>query len=171
MKICVFIVGLLGLFPLIWAQPVHKNIAHDPTIFFTRQRPDFYTPTPEVVNDTTYVFECYDVRDSILNADTLMNFDRVKYISRFKRYFDKSHPYRDADGTDKPLPVANIVARFDRTAPNKWLVIEYPTNKMCTFLELKDSIVRRDSLPLVNPVAGVDGIGIIQYYAHKKIDF
>ncbi len=108
-------------------------------------RPDFYSAYPRMAGDTTYQFECYDVRDSIINADTLVNFDLVRYVSLWQKYIDHDHTYRDNNGVKHPLPVARIVFRYDKMSATKWMAVDYFTNKMSEVKEFKDEVIRRDT--------------------------
>lgn len=130
-------------------------------------RPDFYSRTPGLIKDTTYIFQCYDVRDSVLDADTLINFDNVKHISLFKCYSDYAHKYKERDGTEQPLPVQNIVGRYDKTGNTNWMVIDYTTNKMSELTELKEQIIRTDTVKISNKKTGETEYKIFQYYGHS----
>src|ERR1700733_6773456 len=77
--------------------------------------PEFYSYMTTKNNDTTYKYECYDTRDSIVNFFSIYKFDTVKFVSLFKSYPDNAHPYTDVtDGKRKPLPVSSIIRRYDR---------------------------------------------------------
>lgn len=107
--------------------------------------PEFYYIDSLYKGDTSFVYTCYDSRDSILNMDTIQNFEQVHYISLLKNFTDHEHTYRDNDGTKKPLPVSVIAKRYDKLGVNKWMSISYPGNKYEELKENKSEIVKVDS--------------------------
>ncbi|NCX95679.1 MAG: hypothetical protein EBX41_04580 [Chitinophagia bacterium] len=120
--------------------------------------PSFYLLTDSVVADTTYRMLCYNSRNDTLTPDP--NFDSVSYISLWKAYIDYAHSYKDNDGTKKPLPISQIVVRYDKAGNNRWLYMEYATKKYAEFIENKDRIVhtRYRTLP---------GDRVVQYNVYQ----
>ena len=57
------------------------------------------------------------------------DYDSVRYFSLFKSYTDSTHKYKDDDGVKKFLPVSTIIKRYDRLSKDRWMTIEYPSNK------------------------------------------
>ena len=90
--------------------------------------PEFYYPDTLYKGDTTFAYVCYDARDSVLNADTVIDFANVHYLSLFKSFIDYNHTYRN-EGKNTPLPISLIVHRYDRISTDKWSSISYPENK------------------------------------------
>ena len=134
-------------------------------------RPDFYSRVSRVVLDTTFTYECYDARDSIVNADTMVNFEYVKYISLFKRYFDHSHNYKD-NGIEKPIPLSKIVCRYDKTAKTRWMMIDYARkSKMSEVAEHKDKIVREEAVDVTDNKTGAKSTRTYKYYETIITDF
>lgn len=107
----------------------------------TLRFPDFYSATSTQQKDTTYSFEVYDSRDSVVNIDTLHDAGIIRFISMFKSYNDPVNTYVDKDGKRQPLPVSRIIKRWDKTN-NRWMCIDYATNKYATIVEEPATIVR-----------------------------
>jgi len=107
--------------------------------------PEFYHSNPIQVADTTFSYDCYDRRDSLLNMDTVMDFALVKYLSLIKSYTDREHTYKDKDGIRQPLPVSYISRRYDRLGNSRWMCITYPGNKYAELKEYQNEIVRTDT--------------------------
>ena len=99
------------------------------TVRETRYFPEFFSALPYKAKDTTYKCECYDARDSIMSMTSIKDINDVRFISLFKSYNDDKHTYTDASGKLQPLPVSSIIRRYDRTGKNKWLSVDYATNK------------------------------------------
>ncbi len=136
------------------------------------ERPDFFWDAPVKIKDTTLIYLCYDKRDSVINADTLRNFDNVKYISLFKRYTDYAHKYKEKDGTEKPLPISKIIYRYDKLSRARWMVVDYATNKMAELTELPQQVTKTDSVVVEDPITGKTAISrIYRYHAHKMSEY
>lgn len=120
--------------------------------------PEFLSSTPKHGADTTYSYEYYDARTRKVSLDTVTDFSAIYSVSMFKSYTDRAHTFVDKDGREKPLPVSKIVYRYDRSGANKWMTIDYATNKTGTLNEFKDEIVKTDS-SVVN-----ENNRIIKYY-------
>lgn len=112
--------------------------------------PEFYRADTIFHGDTAYLFRCYDKRDSLISDVT--NYDLVRYYSLFQEYIDYKHTYKDADNTDKPLPVSIIVGRYDRLGTTDWMYIQYPGNKITTLRDDRSVIIRSDTLQEGNMV-------------------
>ncbi|MCW3122872.1 MAG: hypothetical protein JWQ38_2364 [Flavipsychrobacter sp.] len=140
-------------------------IEHTPTLITEHYLvPEFYYIDSLHKGDTSFVYECYDNRDSILNMDTVQDFDQVRYISLLKKYTDHEHTYRDNDGSRKPLPVSVISKRYDKLGKNKWMSIGYPGNKYQELKEYKNDIVKIDSFMEKTPSGNEIILSIYQYY-------
>jgi hypothetical protein len=129
--------------------------------------PEFYYPDTLLKGDTTFAFVCYDARDSVINADTVINFANVHYLSVFKSYIDHLHTYRDDYGKQKPLPVSLIVSRYDRLSSNKWSHITYPQNHYEQLREVNSDIVRTDT---VQQEDAADHVTIELIYHYYRVD-
>ncbi len=123
--------------------------------------PEFYFRGTQQVSDTTLEFLCYDNRDSLIPFVT--DYDSVHYYSLYKKFIDSAHTYMD-NGVKKPLPVSTIIKRYDHMANNKWMSIEYPSNKFTDLRGFKDVIVRSDSTVVVDPIAGNEVLQVFNYY-------
>jgi len=130
--------------------------------------PEFYSSSPAKVMDTTYKFECYDSRDSILLPTQIKDAKDVRFISEFKSYTDKDHTYTDADGSKKPLPVSSIIRRYDRVGEDKWMSIDYTTNQYTQLKETSSYIVRTDTIMITDPVTNKEETLIYCYYKIEK---
>lgn len=127
--------------------------------------PEFFSfDTIRAGGDTSFVFECYDGRDSILCKDTLHDFEKVRYVSLFKNFTDHLHTYNDKDRKEKPLPVSVIVKRYDKMGSDKWMNISYPGNKFVTLKEFKNDIVKIDSFQEIDTTTRTTIISIYKYY-------
>ncbi len=112
--------------------------------------PEFYYYLPKKYNDTTIAFVCYDYRDSAMRVVT--DYDSVRYFSLFKSYTDSTHKYKDDDGVKKFLPVSTIIKRYDRLSKDRWMTIEYPSNKYQELTEYKNVIVSSDTVTMIDPI-------------------
>ncbi len=126
--------------------------------------PEFYSPLPKKHKDTTFKYECYDSRDSILNH--VKENSEVRFISLFKSYDDPVHTYIDK-GVKKPLPISSIIRRYDRVGDDKWISVDYATNKYSELKEYRNQVVRSDSVVIVDPIDKKESITIYSYY---KVD-
>ena len=141
--------------------PVYNYVLEDPMEGFSRQAlgntsyiyiPEFYAIKPYTDKDTTYTFTCYGSRDSVLPFFKINNITEVKFISLFKSYTDPVHTYKDADGKLQQLPVSSIIRRYDRVGDNKWMSINYATNKYEELKEYRTNIVRTDTVSIQDPI-------------------
>ena len=140
-------------------------IAHTPVLITDVYLvPEFYYTDSFHKGDTSFVYACYDRRDSILNMDTVRDFEQVHYISLLKNFTDHEHTYRDNDGTKKPLPVSVIAKRYDKLGQNKWMSIGYPGNKYEELKENKNDIVKVDSFMEESPSGKEMILSVYQYY-------
>ncbi len=126
--------------------------------------PEFYFPDEQQNGDTTLSFTCYDSRDSVMNMDTVADFNKVRYASLIKVYTDHEHTYKDDDGKRKPLPVTLIVGRYDRLGKEKWMNIAYPGNKYTELKEYRNEIVRTDSLMEEGATPNEIVLSVFRYY-------
>ena len=158
--------------------PVYNYVLDDPMDAFNRLDeknrayiyvPEFYAYTPLKVNDTTYSFECYDARDSIIKSTHIQDIKDVHFISMFKSYPDNEHHYTDANGVRQPLPVSSIIRRYDRVGDDKWMSVDYKTNKYTTLKETRTYVVRTDTLTITNPVNNKEESIIYCYYKVETI--
>jgi hypothetical protein len=132
--------------------------------------PEFYVRQAYDHSDTTFKFECYDSRDSIMNFSSIDDITKVRFISLFKSYPDKAHPFTDAkDGVRKPLPVSSIIRRFDRVGDDKWLSVDYATNKYSKLKEYRTNVVRTDTVVIEDPVSHKEKATIYCYYKVETI--
>ncbi len=123
--------------------------------------PEFYSPRATKHKDTTFKFECYDSRDTILTQ--VKENSEIRFISVFKSYDDPVHAYMD-NGIKKPLPVSSIIRRYDRVGDDQWLSVDYATNKVSNLKEYRNQVVRSDSLIVLDPVSNKESITIYSYY-------
>lgn len=126
--------------------------------------PEFYFFDTTYQADTSFVCECFDARDTVINPDTIHDFGSVKYIAVYKNFIDYAHTYKDYDGKEKPLPITNIIQRYDRLGRDKWMNVSYPGNKYAELREYKNDIVRVDTFINHNPVSNITSISICRYY-------
>jgi len=129
--------------------------------------PEFYAPRPSMHNDTTFTYECYDSRDSILHR--VKENSEIRFISLFKSYTDPVHSYKDDNGVKKPLPVSSIVHRYDRVGDDKWISVDYATNKYIELREYRNQVVRSDSIITMDPVTHKQLVAIYSYYKVEEI--
>ena len=122
--------------------------------------PEFYNPRVVISRDTQYRFECYNRQFTLLND--VSDFDSVYYLTLYKNYTDSTHTYKDSDGSRKYLPVSLIYKRYDRQGRNKWVCIEYPSNKYTSLLADKQTIVKEEFI-------GQCFIGRICYFRYYKV--
>jgi hypothetical protein len=145
----------------------HKmdEVEHKQVLLIENYRaPDFFYFDTLYAGDTTFVYECYDSRDSVLCKDTLHDFEQVRYISLFKRYTDPAHTYNDNSGEKKPLPVSLIVDRYDKTGKDKWINISYPGNRLRMLKEYKNDVIRVDSFIEENRATQTTILSLYSYY-------
>ncbi len=129
--------------------------------------PEFYSHGERKHKDTTFRFECYDARDSILHR--IKDNSEIRFISEFKSYADPVHSYKDADGRKKPLPVSSIIRRYDRVGDDKWIKVDYSNNKFTELREYRNKVVRSDSLIILDPVTNKELVTIYSYYKVEKL--
>ena len=131
--------------------------------------PEFYFYDTVFRADSAFVCEIFDGRDSVINPDTLHDFGNARFISIFKYYIDHAHTYRDNDGKQQPLPVVNMVQRYQRLGKEKWMSIGYPGNKYSELREYRDNIVRTDTFINSNPAHTVTMVSICRYYKVAEV--
>jgi len=124
--------------------------------------PEFYFHWPKKDRDTIYEFLCYDDRDSLIPF--VENYDSVHYYSLFKKFIDSTHTYKDDDGKRKPLPVANISKRYDKTGKDKWISVEYPENRFTELKAFPDAVVSIDTEAVIDPVTDHTLMKIYKHY-------
>lgn len=108
--------------------------------------PEFFEHRYRTEKDTVWEYKCYNSKDSLISLDTLTNTDGIRYYSLFKSYTDSSHKYVDANGKKQFLPVSSIIARYDKMGTDKWMYIDYATNKFLYLKEYKSDILRSDKI-------------------------
>ena len=118
--------------------------------------------TPFYHGDTQFEFKFYDHRDSLTKIQG--DFDDIGFISLFKNYNDPNHTYTDADGTKKPLPITKIIMRYDRTDSDKWVRVDYGTNKFTDIRTYEQAILTCDTVIRHAQQGNRDTIDIIRYY-------
>ncbi len=123
--------------------------------------PEFYFHQPKKIKDTTLEFLCYDSRDSLIPEVT--NYDDVRYYSLFKKFEDPAHTYND-NGQKKPLPVSVIVKRYDRTTPDKWMSVEYPSNKFTVLKGFRNNVVSTDTTVVYDPMTDKTHLKVFTHY-------
>jgi hypothetical protein len=139
-------------------RSVRTNPVNDTTIYLV---PEFYFIGEKKSRDTVFKFLCYDVRDTLIPS--VKDYDSVRYYSLFKNFIDSTHTYKD-NGVDKPLPVSVIIKRYDRTGTDKWMSVEYPSNKFTELKGFRDAIVNADSTYIVDPATGKELLLVHKYY-------
>ena len=139
---------------------VYKGDTANRTYYF----PEFYYRDTKRHKDTTWKFECYDSRDSIMNMDTVSNIRDVRYFSVFKSFTDSAHTYKDSHGQKQLLPVSSIIQRYDRLGKDKWLSVDYSRNKYTELKEYPDEIVKTDTVIIYDPFAGKERNTYYKYY-------
>lgn len=158
--------------------PVYNVVLDDPMDAFGRTPqpepattllfPSFYSYNITYNKDTAFQYLCYDVRDSLINVDTLRDINLVRFISLFKSYTDPTHKYRDANGKEQPLPVSKIVKRYDKLGTNKWMTIDYANNKYTELKEYQDVIERTETATITHPVTKAQQARVHKYYRVSK---
>lgn len=144
-------------------NPENKTISNEaPASVATYLVPEFYFHQPKTIKDTTLEFLCYDNRDSLI--PNVENYDDVRYYSLFKKFTDTEHTYTDKDGSKKPLPVSFIVKRYDASAKDKWMSIEYPGNKLTELKGFKNIIVSSDTEKVKDPVTDKQMLRVYNRY-------
>ncbi|GAA4466203.1 hypothetical protein GCM10023093_19920 [Nemorincola caseinilytica] len=149
--------------------PVYNYVIDDPMDAFGRQPQPQQAPTRTVtlpefcmhggtVADTMYWYEHYDAAHKIINPDTLTDHTLLRYVSLMESYTDREHTYKDASGKLQPLPVSKIIYRYDRLGADKWLSVNYKTNKTFKLQDHVNDIVRRDT------IRSTDGSSVIRAY-------
>ena len=133
--------------------------------------PQFYCCYPRYDKDTSWKFEAYDSRDSLVNIDTVKSIKDVWFFSLFKSFTDSAHTYRDADGSRKLLPVSSIIRRYDRKGKDKWISIDYSRNKYEELREYPDVIVKTDTIVVANAATGQKRQVINKYYKVTAISY
>ena len=131
--------------------------------------PEFYSSSPSKIMDTTYSFECYDSRDSVITPIHIKDAKDVRFISEFKSYTDKEHTYIDADGSRKLMPVSSIIRRYDRVGEDKWMSIDYTTNQYIQLKETSTYVVRTDTVMVKVPNSDQEETVIYCYYKIERI--
>lgn len=119
--------------------------------------PYFFKNATLSIGDTTFEMRCYNKQDSVIKI--LNDFGEVRYVCRWMHYLDRLHPYKDFDGTYKPLPVSVITARYEKMGTTKWMYINYLTKEYKTYTAHPETIV--DSF--INPIVDVPD-GSVYYY-------
>ena len=132
--------------------------------------PLFLRKTPKgcfesfTIKDTTFHFEFYDFRDSII--DNVEDIADVGYISMFKSYIDSQHTYKDHEGKLQLLPIEQIQTRYDRIDTDKWMYINYANHKYTKIVEQPYDITTIDTV--INTYTNLDTqfyeVGIFEYY-------
>jgi hypothetical protein len=139
---------------------VYKGDTANRTYYF----PEFYYRDTKRHKDTTWKFECYDSRDSIMSIDTVGNIREVRYFSIFKSFTDSAHTYKDSLGKKQLLPVSSIIQRYDRLGRDKWLSVDYSRNKYTELKEYPSEIVKTDTLIIYDPFNGKEHTTYYKYY-------
>ena len=159
--------------------PVYNYSTDDPMDAFNRLNvsnatyiyvPEFCSLLPPKIMDTTYKYECYDSRDSIIWLTQIHDITEVRFISLFKSYPDSAHMYTDVYGVRQPLPVSSIIRRYDRVGDDKWMSIDYKTNKYTTLKESRTYIVRTDTVLITDPMTNKELPLIYCYYKVETIN-
>jgi hypothetical protein len=148
--------------------PVFNYVIDDPMDVFGRQPPPVvnnrsvllpeFCAGARMVKDTVYRYECYDAGNNLISTDALTDPSGLRYVSLLRSYPDPEHTYKDAAGKPQPLPVSKIINRYDRTGGDKWLSVNYLTNKTTTLQEHLTEIVKTDT------VKSTDGSTLLRNY-------
>ena len=142
-----------------------NHIEHTPVLIVENYLvPEFYYTDTLHKADTSFVYEIYDSRDSLMNIDTVQDFAKVRYLSLFKNFIDHEHFYKDDNGIKQPLPVQLITRRYDKLGKDKWMSIAYPGNKFTELKEFKNDIVRTDSFMEEGATKNEMILSIFKYY-------
>jgi hypothetical protein len=91
----------------------------------------------------------------------------IRFISLFKSFDDPVHTYVD-NGVKKPLPVSSITRRYDRVGDDKWISVDYSSNKYSELKEYRNQVVRSDSIMITDPVSHKKELFAI--YSYYKVD-
>jgi len=153
--------GVTNVEKSVFQKGASNNAGTENSTAITFFVPEFYFPSKKQIKDTTLEFLCYDSRDTLIPVVT--DFDSVRYFSLFKSFVDSAHTYND-EGVKKPLPVSIIVKRYDRIAKEKWMSVEYPSNKYTELKGFRDNIVKTDSVTSTDPISGTETKRIYNYY-------
>ncbi|MCD6013618.1 MAG: hypothetical protein K0Q79_3480 [Flavipsychrobacter sp.] len=138
-----------------------ENIDPDKTTITSFYVPEFYFHEPKKIKDTTLEFLCYDSRDSLIPVVT--NFDSVRYYSLFKKYTDSAHTYND-NGQKKYLPVSVIIKRYDQTSPEKWMSVEYPSNRFTELKGFRSKTIATDTARVYDPATDRTHLNVYNYF-------
>lgn len=134
------------------------------TVVYPVAFPEFFSFKPRVVKDTTYTYECYTIYNDPVFLDSLKDIEGVRYISVIKTYADPANIYVDAKGNKKPLPIKTIINRYDKIGSNRWLSVDYISNKQTYLAEFKNYTSRTDTTTSTDPTTGVTTNVIHKYY-------
>ena len=148
----------------------HKmdEIEHRPVLLIENYlAPDFFFYDTLMHGDTSFYYQCFDSRDSTLLVDTLHDFTHVRFISLYRCFFDLIHTYKNEHGAEKPLPIAMIIKRFDRTGDDKWMTITYPGNKFSQIKEYKNLITKSDTVMAEDTSTNTVIMSVYKYYKVK----
>ena len=148
--------------------PVFHYVIDDPMDAFGRQPtqspairivslPDFCRNQPKV-GDTVKWFEFYNAAHEIMLPDSATSPRSLHFVSMLEGYTDSLHTYRDAQGKQQLLPVSRITQRYDRIGGNKWLFVNYKSNKTVTISEFQDEAVATDT------VSSADGTTVVRRF-------
>ncbi len=148
----------------IYGQNLPQFFRIDDSRDITYLFPEFYSYQSKHIKDTTWIFECYDSRDSIMKIDTVHDINEVRYFSLFKSYTDSAHTYKDSDGKKQLLPVSSILQRYDRAGKDKWISINYSHNKYTELKEFPHDVVKTDTVIITDPITGKNQLKLYQYY-------
>lgn len=127
--------------------------------------PEFYFRYQKTVADSTYEYECYTKKDSLIPYVT--NFDEVAYFSLIRTYIDVTHTYKDKEGIEQPLPVKTIEFRYDKKGKNKWMTVDYSTKQYVELTEYKDEIVSTDTTYIEDRIHHVIYTDVLNLYRVK----
>jgi len=130
--------------------------------FYYYTVPDFYFHLPKKVKDTTFEFFSYDSRDTLIK--NVVDYDSVHYYSEFKSFIDSMQTYLDNNGQKQLLPVSSITKRYDKQGRDKWLNVEYPSNKFTVLQEFKSIIVSVDTEAVKDPAINRTTLNIYKHY-------
>ncbi len=161
--------------------PVYNYVIDDPMDKFGRQpaalpviyfhlMPEFYRFMEAKKDDTLIRYECYNPENKLIKPDTLKDFTQMRYISAIYHYEDRVNKYRDTDGVWKPLPVERIMFRYDKMGDDKWMTVDYHTNKSAFMQEFPKEIVNEDTVTVIDPVIGTETMLVYRYYKVVPMD-
>jgi hypothetical protein len=154
--------------------PVYNYVIDDPMDVFGRQPvkapivkyslvPEFYRPYRNE-KDTVLDVECYDAANKIIKPDTITTASSLRYLSVVKTYPDPVNTYKDDHGVKRPLPVQQIIRRYDKVGADKWFSVDYTTNKSMTLQEFSNEIVRVDTITVIDPITSDETTHYRRYY-------